>query len=134
MNKHYITVDGNSLVTKAFSDAFEQRLDTDICVNENGGRHYNLNLTREDGLPKYKYIDGVFTETTEDDFPIRVKHLELEVELQKILDWMDDTDYIPNKIVREDWLRTDKRYITYTKEYNIKHSRKEEIQLELEVA
>ena len=41
-NKHYIrVVDG--IVTKGFSDAFEEPTDTDICINERGGRHFELN-------------------------------------------------------------------------------------------
>ena len=66
MNKHYIRVDESGLVTKAFSNAFEKALETDICVNENGGRHYNLSLLREDGLPKYKYDNGLVLTTDED--------------------------------------------------------------------
>ena len=40
-NKHYIrVVDG--IVTKGFSDAFEEPTDTDICINEKGGRHFEI--------------------------------------------------------------------------------------------
>lgn len=40
-NKHYIrVVDG--IVTKGFSDAFESPLDSDICINEKGGRHFEI--------------------------------------------------------------------------------------------
>lgn len=108
MNKHYITVDGNSLVTKAFSDAFEQPLDTDICVNENGGRHYNLNLTREDGLPKYKYIDGVFTETTEDDFIEELSNAKKIDRQLKIIQELKSLDYktikrVQGKYTEDEW-------------------------------
>lgn len=41
MNKHYIRVE-NGIVVKGFSDAFETPLETDICINENGGRHFEI--------------------------------------------------------------------------------------------
>ena len=41
MNKHYIRVE-NGIVVKGFSDAFEIPLETDICINENGGRHFEI--------------------------------------------------------------------------------------------
>ena len=40
--KHYIRVE-NGIVTKGFSSAFETPLDTDICINEKGGRHFEIN-------------------------------------------------------------------------------------------
>lgn len=40
-NKHYIRVE-NTLVVKGFSDAFELPLETDICINEKGGRHFEI--------------------------------------------------------------------------------------------
>ena len=66
-NKHYERLE-NGFVIKAFSDAFEIPLETDICVNEDGGRHYNPTIFREDGLPLYKYVDGVRIETSDADF------------------------------------------------------------------
>lgn len=40
-NKHYIRVE-NEIVVKGFSDAFESPLETDICINEKGGRHFEI--------------------------------------------------------------------------------------------
>ena len=40
-NKHYIRVE-NGIVIKGFSDAFEQPTDTDILINDKGGRHFEL--------------------------------------------------------------------------------------------
>lgn len=40
-NKYYIRV-VDTIVTKGFSDAFETPLDTDICINEKGGRHFTI--------------------------------------------------------------------------------------------
>lgn len=41
-NKHYIRTE-NNIVIKGFSDAFEKPLDTDICINTKGGRHFEIN-------------------------------------------------------------------------------------------
>ena len=41
-NKHYIRVE-NGIVIKGFSDAFEKPLETDICINERGGRQFKIN-------------------------------------------------------------------------------------------
>ena len=71
----------------------------------------------------FEIVDGVYTLV--DTF---IKKCVLHKELQEIKQWMLDTDYIPNKIVREDWLRTDPRYIEYSQQYNIKHARKHEIE------
>lgn len=59
-NKHYIRVE-NTLVVKGFSDAFETPLETDICINEKGGRHFEIDgvinppLYDENGCHIYRY-------------------------------------------------------------------------------
>lgn len=59
-NKHYIRVK-DGFIVKGFSDAFESPLKTDICINEKGGRHFEMNgvinptLYTEFGVPLYKY-------------------------------------------------------------------------------
>ena len=40
MAKHYIRQDDNGFVIKGFSDIFEQPLETDVCICEDGGRHF----------------------------------------------------------------------------------------------
>lgn len=66
MAKHYIRLDG-IFITKSFSTDFEQPLETDICVNEDGGRHYNLNLYDNEYLYALKYIDGKIQKTIQTD-------------------------------------------------------------------
>ena len=69
MNKHYVRLDENNFIIKGFSDAFEQPLETDICINENGGRHFtmfdeiNPSLQTIDGFQKYKYVNGEILNT-----------------------------------------------------------------------
>lgn len=41
-NKHYIRIDARNRIIHGFSDAFEQPRDGDICVDEQGGRHFEL--------------------------------------------------------------------------------------------
>ena len=61
--KHYIRLDGTKVV-KGFSDAFEQPKTGDICINENGDRHFmigdaiNPSINNEQGIPIYKYDKG----------------------------------------------------------------------------
>jgi enolase len=94
-NRHYIRLDGN-LIVKAFSDAFEQPEEGDICVNENGGRHFNLDLYREDGLPRYKYDyeNELILETTNEDLVKQLETLVLKEELQELEKRLSDTDWI----------------------------------------
>lgn len=70
-NKHYIRLDTNNRIIKGFSDAFEQPEEQDICINQEGGRHFELLgqvnplLTNMDGSHLYKYEDGNIVEITE---------------------------------------------------------------------
>lgn len=52
----------------------------------------------------------------------------LKREYDDIIQWFYDTDYIPHKIVRDEWTKEDERYVQYIEEYTIKHARKEEIE------
>jgi len=62
-NNHYIRTDTNNNITQGFSDAFEQPQDSDILINEQGGRHFELfekinpPLRTENGIPLYKWVD-----------------------------------------------------------------------------
>jgi len=82
-NKHYIRLNENNLVIKAFSDAFEQPADGDIeCTIENaavlyagqdfapGSRHFGPQLSDFNmvtRLWKYKFENGQVTARTESD-------------------------------------------------------------------
>ena len=126
--KHYIRVSEEGFVTKAFSNAFEQPLDTDICVNEDGGRHYNLNLNREDGLSKYKFADGVFTETTDEDFTQEITKRDLEVEHQECINYLENTKWVFDK--KEDGFDITKHQDILDKRV-VTRNRMNEIQIEL---
>lgn len=68
MAKHYIRLNENDEIIKGFTTDFEEPLETDICINENGGRHFELlgeinpRLTNYDFvndvvIPIYKFVD-----------------------------------------------------------------------------
>ena len=63
MAKHYAITDSLGLILRGFSDDFEQPTDGAICINEDGGRHFELHgvinplMTDYNGAPLYKF-DG----------------------------------------------------------------------------
>lgn len=68
MYKHYIRVDGNTNIIKAFSDAFEQPEEGDICITEDGDRHFNLDIFEiQTNAYKYKWVNNTITEKTLDE-------------------------------------------------------------------
>jgi hypothetical protein len=64
MAKHYVMIDENGVILRGFSTDFEQPADGDVCICEDGGRHFELNgvinppLTNHDGIPLYKIVKG----------------------------------------------------------------------------
>jgi hypothetical protein len=48
MAKHYIRTNGTGHIIKAFSSDFEASLEADICINEDGDRHFHLKIKDED--------------------------------------------------------------------------------------
>lgn len=66
-SKHYITVDEQNRIVGGFSDAFRQPVDTDICINEQGGYQFRLFPNGEENpqlfefehmIPLYAYENG----------------------------------------------------------------------------
>ncbi|MFA9462929.1 MAG: hypothetical protein ACERKN_01425 [Velocimicrobium sp.] len=104
-NKHYIRVDENNRIMKGFSDAFEPSLKTDICINEEGGRHFELlgivnpPLVDMKGCHLYKYIDGSITETTQKDKTDEVSSLpRTETQEEKQAKYNINLDYRLSKL------------------------------------
>lgn len=99
-NKHYIRVE-NTLVVKGFSDAFELPLETDICINEKGGRHFeidgeiNPSLFNENGTHIYRY-DTELRKATEEELAFEyevIKPVEESTEEDITLDMLADHEY-----------------------------------------
>lgn len=72
-NKHYIRLCDNNVIIKGFSDAYESPTELDICINEQGGRQfqingsYNTDLKTMDGAHLYKYVNETIVETTQEE-------------------------------------------------------------------
>ncbi len=76
--RHYIRLNSQNEIIHAFSNAFEQPLDTDILFQETEQRHCQLQIMSEKyiGKYKYKYIDREVIEKSEDElYPIEERKL-----------------------------------------------------------
>ena len=73
MAKHYATVNDSGVILRGFSDDFEQPDASAICINEDGGRHFELNgvvnppMTDYHGVPLYKYDGGEVVARTQEE-------------------------------------------------------------------
>lgn len=96
-NRHYIRIDSNSFIVQGFSDAFPEIygeiLETDICVNEEGGRHYNPQLRTIQGAPKYKWVGQMVETTTEEQSAWIELHKTPEVKIAELKVKLAETDY-----------------------------------------
>ncbi len=104
-NNHYIRLDSNNRIIKGFSDAFEQPEVNDICINQEGCRHFELlgqinpPLTNISGIHLYKYTDGAVTETTEAERAAELAAMPKPVsEIDTQTEYLIDLDYRISKI------------------------------------
>lgn len=80
-NKHYIRLDINNNIIFGFSDAFITPIVTDICINLNGGRQFeingiiNPNILDNNLIPNYKYNNNVIEELTITDKNLYIPNL-----------------------------------------------------------
>ena len=94
-NKHYIRVE-DTLVVKGFSDAFETPLETDICINEKGGRHFEI-----DGVVNPPLYDDRMCHIYRYDTELRkATEEELEAEWQEIKpeEQLSETEKLKNQV------------------------------------
>lgn len=82
MIRHYIRKDDNKNIIKTFTTAFEEPEQDDICVNENGDRHYNLDIKTPEGYYKYKY-DKEIIEKTQEEIDVSPEKIDREKAIQK---------------------------------------------------
>lgn len=99
-NKHYIRVE-NEKVIKGFSDAFENPLETDVCIREKGGRHFEIDgvinppLYDENMCHIYRYDTELRKATLEELESERksIKPKEIVSEEDITLDLLADHEY-----------------------------------------
>ena len=63
--KHYIRLNSDGNIIKAFCDAFEKPVDGDILYCETNERHFLLEVYDMNGFPRYAFVDGEIVERTE---------------------------------------------------------------------
>ncbi len=71
MTRHFIKIDQDNNIIKTFTDAFEEPDQDSILVNEDGDRHFNLDLMELKNdiiFYKYKYENGQVIKKTEEDY------------------------------------------------------------------
>lgn len=87
-NKHYIRL-SDTMVVKGFSDAFESPLETDICINEQGGRHFEIGgvinppLYDMSGCHLYRY-DGSLRKATDEELEAELADTYVEPQLSQL--------------------------------------------------
>ncbi|WP_163854653.1 hypothetical protein [Paenibacillus elgii] len=65
--KHYVRIDAAGLIIHGFSTAFETPEPTDICIDENAGRHFTLDLRNDRGQFRYRYEKGAIAERNQSE-------------------------------------------------------------------
>lgn len=88
MSKHYIRVNGNKEITKAFSDFYEKPETGDICIEENESTDWGMNLheiTQYGFKYKYLYDRNIIREKTIEELA------PTQVDLDRRISWEAQT-------------------------------------------
>lgn len=72
----------------------------------------------------WRVVNGTLVEENYEKIPAKEIYIE---ELQEIEVWFASTDYIPNKIVTNEWDKTDPRWVAYITERLVKRARRDEL-------
>jgi len=109
MSKHYIRLDGEKIIW-AFSDAFEKPIEGDICINEEGGRHYNLQIFDDFGRYNYELAYGEVVgrsdeEKDKDPEYIALLEREFKNQVRKLLQESDYTQIPDVPVTDEDRIK-----------------------------
>lgn len=81
--KHYIKINGNSMIIDNFSSAFRQPVGGEILVKDTNERHFNLGLYDNQGILQYQWQD-----------PDIVK-IDIPIQPEDCCEW-DGSEWIPN--------------------------------------
>lgn len=79
-------------------------------------------------LQSYYYQNGKLVKTNE-----ILDRKKLQDESMEIQIWLEQNDWIPNKIITDEWEKSDERWINYLSERKAKRTRLDEIRKKLEV-
>lgn len=114
--KHYIKVNGNNMITDAFSSAFRQSQGGEILFADTNERHFHLQLKDEQGILQQKWQD-----------PDIVK-IDIPVQPHDCCEW-DGSDWIPNIEKMKDsyiaYIRTNARKILALSDCSVSRYRDE---------
>lgn len=104
-NKHYIRLDEHNRIIKGFSDAFEKPLEADICINEYGGRHFEIDgeinpcLVNMDGTHNFRYEEvELQSEDTEEKVFTKVVRKATDEELAEELATIPVPEPVPSDV------------------------------------
>jgi hypothetical protein len=106
MGKHYVRTDKHNNIVKGFSSDFEQPQEGDVCINDNGGRHFELNgivnppMYTSNGLPKYKLENVQVVERTEEELVAELTGLPIPVD--PVTDIKKQLDSANTKLANQD--------------------------------
>lgn len=81
MPKHYIRIDDQSRIIRGFSTDFEQPEESDICINEDAGRHFEINgiinpsLSDGNSVCLFKYENNQVVQRIDDEIQIEISNL-----------------------------------------------------------
>ena len=94
MSKHYVTTDESGRVLRGFSDGFEQPEASAICINKDGGKHFELNgvvnppMIDMNGVSLFKFDGGIVVARSQEeldaDKPVSVPVPTIEERVQVI--------------------------------------------------
>jgi hypothetical protein len=82
--KHYIGIDTNNYVIRGYTTQHMIPLESDICINENGGEILSLNgcenpsIVNENGSHNYKYVNNEVRGTSIEEQNAELKDIRLQ--------------------------------------------------------
>ena len=114
MTRHMLISEENNILTFTIVPT-----DTTIDIDVSDSKFQEMT---ENGYGNYKYENGKIIYRQDN-----IDKASLYEELIEIKQWFSINDYIPNKIITNEWETTDQRWIDYLSGRTIKRNRQDEI-------
>jgi len=81
-DKWYLRADADGIVIHGFSDDFEVPQVGDVCINEQAGRVFSMQLSDQRGQPLYKLVDSQLIERSEEErYPFAERKADARIRL-----------------------------------------------------